>query len=135
MELLRWKARLSIIWVGMAVGTAAALLLSFMAPGMIENVMAGEWGGMPISGGTLAIFALFFIIPLVVAILCLTMDNSKWLNFILGIIWFIWFIYDMVNHATMEQAVPVGIWLMLIAGFVISAYIVYFAWKWPKEES
>ena len=135
MELLRWKARLSVIWVMMAVGTAAAMLLGLMAPGVIEDVMAGEWGGMEVSEGMLAIYAIFFIIPMVVAILCLTMKNSRWLNFVLGIIWFLWFIFEIVAHATGGEAAPVAVWLMIVAGFVISGYIVYFAWKLPKQEA
>ena len=135
MEILRCKARLSVIWVGMAVGTAVAILLTLVAPGAIEEVMAGEWGGMEVSEGMLAIWTIFFIIPLVMAILCLTMNNSRWLNFILGIIWFLYFIYDIVYNATLEEAAPVAVWLMIATGFVVSAFIVYFAWKWPKEEA
>ena len=135
MEILRWKARLAVIWVLMAVGTAASMFLALLSPGMIENVMAGDWGGMPVNEGMIITYALFFIIPMVVAILCLTMKNSRLLNFILGIIWFLYFIYDIVGHATLEEAAPIAVWLMIVAGLVISAYIVYFAWKLPKQEA
>ena len=89
MELLRCKARLAVLWVVMAVGTVSAMFLSLLTPGEIEDIMAGQWGSMDISQGIMAVYALFFVIPIVLAILCLTLNGSanKWLNFILGIIW------------------------------------------------
>jgi len=137
MELLRCKARLSVLWLTMAVGTVSAMFLSLLAPDRIENVMAGHWGGMEINEGTMVVYALFFIIPMVVAILCLTLSGSanRWMNFILGIIWVVWFIFEIVYHVTMIATVPIASWLMIIVGTVISVYIVYFAWKLPKQES
>jgi hypothetical protein len=137
MELLRCKARLAVLWVIIAVGTVSSMFLALLAPGRIENVMAGQWGGMQLNEGSMVVYALFFIIPMVVAILCLTLSGSanRWMNFILGIIWVLWFIFEIIYHATMIAAVPVAVWLMIIAGTVISVYIVYFAWKLPKQEA
>ena len=128
MELLRCKARLSVLWLGMAVGTVAAMFLDFVA---------GEMGGMQIDEVMMVGSALFVLIPMVVALLCLTLSSStnRWLSFILGIIWVLYFIFDTVSHATAGVVVPIAIWLMIAAGLVISAYIVYFAWKLPKQEA
>jgi hypothetical protein len=136
MELLKCRARLSVLWLGMAVGTVSAWFLYLLAPGVIEDVMAGEMWGMALSEGVVAVYALFLIIPMVLAILCLTINGSanRWLNFILGIIWVLWFIFEIVSDATVGEAVPIAMWLMLIAGLVISVYIVYFAWKLPAPE-
>ena len=137
MELLRCKARLSVLWVTMAVGTVSSMFLALLAPGTIEDVIAGQWGGMELNEGSMIVYSLFFIIPLVVAILCLTLSGSanRWMNFILGIIWVLWFIFEIVLHATTIEAVPIAIWLMIIVGTVISAYIVYLALKLPKQEA
>jgi hypothetical protein len=137
MELLRCKARLAVLWLTMAVGTAASMLLIVVKPGGIEDIMAGEMGGTQISEGTMVIYALFFIIPLVVAILSLTLNGSanRWLNFVLGIVWGLWFVFQMTGHATMEETVPIATWLLLGGGLVISAYIAYFAWKLPEMEA
>ncbi|MFC1992503.1 hypothetical protein ACFLV3_01665 [Chloroflexota bacterium] len=98
--------------------------------------MGGEFGGMLINEGFMVVYALFFIIPLVVAILCLTLNGSanRRLNVILGIIWIIWFIFELVSHALMIEGVPIAMWLMLITGLVFVVYIVYFAWKLPEQE-
>ena len=136
MELLRCRARLSVLWVFMAVGTAAAMLLSFLKPGVIENVMSGEWGGMPLGEGLMVAYALFFLIPLLVAVLCLTLSGSanRWLNFILGIIWVLWFIFEIVQSA-IGEAEPAALWLMLAAGILVSLFIAFFAWKLPEKEA
>ena len=99
--------------------------------------MAGEMEGMEIREWMMAVNALFFLIPIVLAILCLTLNRSanRRLNFIFGIIWVIWFIVEIFGHATGGEAASIGMWLMIIAGIVISAYIVYFAWKLPEEEA
>lgn len=137
MDLLRCKARLSVLWLTMAIGTAVGGLFSLLTPGGIEDVMAGEMGGMELSEGTMVVYLFFFIIPMVVAILCLTLNGSanRWLSFVLGILWVLWFIYDIVGSATGEGAVYIAMWLMMAAGLIISAYIIYFAWKLPKAEA
>jgi hypothetical protein len=136
MELLKCKARLSVLWLTMAIGTAAALLLVFMKPGGIEGIMGGEIGGMPLSEGILLLYAIFFLIPMVVAILCLTLNGAanRWLNFVLGIIWGLWMVFEIFMHITMVENVSIAAWPMIGAGLVISAYIAYFAWKLPIQE-
>jgi hypothetical protein len=137
MDLLRCKARLSVLWLTMAIGTVASMFLGLLTPGTIGDVMAGEWGGTELSEGMLVIYAIFFLIPMVVAILSLTLNGSanRWLNFVLGIIWFLWLIFEIIEHATGEETVYIASYLMLAAGIIIAAYIVYFAWKLPKAEA
>jgi hypothetical protein len=136
MELLRCQARLSVLWVVMAVGTVSAMFLSLLMPGVIEGIMAGEMEGMELTEGMMGIYALFFIIPIVLAIVSMTLKGSanRWLNFIFGIIWVIWFIVEIFGHATGGEAVPIAMWLMIIIGIAISACIVYFAWNMPKQQ-
>ena len=137
MDLLRCKARLSVLWLTMAIGTAASFLLGLLTPGTIEEIMTGEWGGMELSEGMLVFMVFFFIIPIVVAILSLTLNGSanRWMNFVLGIIWFLWLIVEIIEHATMEGTVYIATYLGLAAGIVIAVYIVYFAWRLPKAEA
>ena len=137
MELLRCKARLSVLWLTMAVGTAVGGLFSLLEPGGIEEIMAGEMEGMQISEGTMVIYAFFFIIPLVVAILCLTLNGSanRWLNFVLGIVWGLWFVFEMTGKITGGETVLIAMWLMMGAGLVISAFIAWFGWKLSEVEA
>ena len=99
--------------------------------------MAGKMGMMEISQGTMVMYLFFFLIPMAVAILCLTMNvsTSRWLSFVLGILWILWFVFELIGLATWEGPACIAMWLLIIAGLVISAYIVYFAWKLPKQEA
>jgi putative effector of murein hydrolase LrgA (UPF0299 family) len=137
MELLRCRARLSVLWLTMAIGTATAFLLSIMMPGTIEEMMGGEVGGMPLGEGMILLYAVFFLIPMVVAILCLTLNVSvnRWLSFVLGIIWGLWMVFEIVGHITMGETGFIGMWLMMVAGLVISFFIAWFGWKLPEAEA
>ena len=137
MELLRCKARLSALWIVMFVGTVASMFLDLLRPGTIQEVMAGKIEGMELSEGMLAFMSVFFIIPVILAILSLTLKGSanRWLNFIFGIIWFLWLIFEIVSQMAMGEGLGISGWLMMLTGIVIAAYIAYFAWKLPKEEA
>ena len=131
MELLRWKARLSVLWVFMAVGMSAAMVLGFMMPGEIEEMMAGESEAMMVG------YALFWLVPLVMAVLCLTLKDSpnRWLNFVLGILFVLFFIIcEILVPAIRGDAVSMALWLVTVAGLVVAFFIAWFAWKWPKQE-
>ncbi len=137
MELLRCKARLSVLWLTMAIGAAAAFLLSIMMPGTIGEMMGGEMGDMPLGEGMILLYAVFFLIPMVVAILCLTLNVSvnRWLSFVLGIIWGLWMVFEIVGQITMGETGFIGMWLMMAAGLVISFFIAWFGWKLPEAEA
>ena len=137
MELLRCKVRLSALWILMFVGTVASMFLNLLRPGTIQEVMAGKMEGMELSEGMLAFISVFFIIPVILAILSLTLKGlaNRWLNFIFGIIWFLWLIFEIVGNMTTGEGLGISGWLMMLTGIVIAAYIAYFAWKLPKEEA
>ena len=137
MELLRCKARLSVLWLTLAIGTAVSGLLHLLRPGGIEAIMGGKMGNMELSEGTMVMYLFFFIIAMVAAILCLTLNVSanRWLSFVLGILWILWFIFEIIGFATWGETVCIAMWLLTIAGLVFSAFIVYFAWKLPKQEA
>ena len=137
MELLRCKARLSALWILMFAGILASMFLSLLGPGTIQEIMGGEMEGWELSEGTLAFMSVFFIIPAILAILSLTLKGSanRWLNFIFGIIWFLWLIFGIVGHTAMGEGPGISGWLMTLTGIVFAAYIAYLGWKLPKEEA
>jgi hypothetical protein len=136
MELLRSRARLSVLWVFMAVSMSAYSILYTMMPGVIEEMMAGKMEGMEISEGMMVMYALYWLIPLIMAVLCLTLRGSanRWLNFVLGIIFALWFIAGIFEHSVVSEA-SVAILLMYIVAIVVGALIAWLGWKLPKEEA
>ena len=82
------KIKLAVLWLFLAVNFLVYMVLGFMMPGVIEEIMAGEMEGMPISEGLLLVFGLLGHIPLTMAFLSLTLKDSanRWANIIVGIV-------------------------------------------------
>jgi len=75
MENLVWKMRISVLWIFLAVSMSAAMILYIMGPGVINDIIAGEMEEMEISAGVLMLFALFWLIPLIMAFLTLVLKD------------------------------------------------------------
>jgi len=134
MESLIWRLRISVLWLFYAVAMSAGMMLYLMGPGAIEDIMAGETEGMKISTGLLMFMALFMLIPLIMAFLSLILKYSanRWANFILGIIFAVFDLVDVIGQLTKGETGPILIGLSMI---VVPALIAWHAWKLPKEEA
>ena len=132
MELLRWKTRIAVLWVFMAVGMSTHSIMGFLEPGMIEQAMSGELEGMALTPGMLVFMALFWLVPLWLAFVTMTVKGSsnRWVNFVLGIV----FTLSNIWHFTAHLASPVQI-LIIGSTIVATALIVWYALKWPKQEA
>ena len=123
-----WKIKIAVLWLFNAVGFTAVALLSLVTPGGIEQIIAGEIEGMAINDALLLSVAVFWLVPLTMAFLSLTLKDSanRWANIILGIVWVAFGILDLGD--TLSRG-----WLTiaLVAGSktVASALIVWYAWK------
>ena len=124
------KIKLSALWVAaMLYGLTGAILMLF-EPGIIEQVMAGEVAGMPITSELLLVEAILLVIPPVMVFLSVTLEDkaNRWLNIIFGIFFVGFGLFEMVG-ATSAHAIFVA-----LVGLVFSALIIWYAWKWPKEK-
>ena len=134
METLRWKARIAVLWLLMAVAMSAHSIMGFMEPGMIEELMSGEVEGVALTPGMLIFMALFWLVPVWLAFVSLTLKGlaNRWLNFVLGIVFTILNIWHLVKHL-----VSVSLVQILIIGSTVAAtaLIAWYAWKWPKQEA
>ena len=132
MESLVSKMRISVLWFFVVVSDLANVLMSLAYPGVMEELMtAGE------SMGPELMFAgaIVILIPLVMAVLTLTLKDSmnRWLNIILGLVFTVIYFGNFVELSTTMPAAY--ILLLSIAGFIAPALIVWYAWKWPKQEA
>ena len=131
METLRWKTRIAVLWVLMAVAMSAHSLFVFMEPGAAEKAMS-EIEAMGL--GMLVFMALFWLVPLWLAFLSMTLKDSanRWVNFILGVVFTllnIWHFAEHVVEPSVEQILIIG------STVVLTALIAWYAWKWPKQEA
>jgi len=129
MEILRWKTRIAVLWVFMAVAMSAHGIVSSMEPGGFEKI-AEEAAAM--GPGMLVFMALFWLVPLWLAFMSLTVKGSanRWVNFVLGII----FTILNIGHFTEHLASPAQI-LIIGSTVVATALIAWYAWNWPKQEA
>jgi hypothetical protein len=129
MENLLLKIRISILWIFIAV--AGYRCTSFFDPGILEQILAGEWIEQT-SEGMLLFMAFFWLIPFLMAFLTVTLKeerNNRWTNIILGIIFVGLNIFHFAEHAL----IPTAHQLIIVGATVIAALlIVWYAWKWPK---
>jgi len=126
MENLTLKIRIAVLWLFMAVAMSAHSVLSFIDRGVVEQM----WE-MEIGPEMLLLMALFWFVPLVMAFLSVTLKDSanRWANMILGVV------FTVLNIFHFTEASALGIHQILIIGstVVVTALIVWYAWKWPKQ--
>jgi len=127
------KLKLAVLWVFEAVGFSAIVLLSLMTEGAIEQVIAGEIEGMPITDGLLLFLSIFWLVPLTMAFLSLILKDStnRWANIIAGIAWAAFGILD-VGDTLMRGLLALSV--LSAVKMVVAVLIVWLAWKWPKQK-
>lgn len=126
------KIKLSALWVTLMFFYLYADVLAFYQPGNIEGIIAGEIGGMKFNQAFSLGSAIIMAIPSFMVFLSLTLKAkaNRWTNIILGI--FHWG----VLLAVMLFGPSAGIYYIfyIIVEAVLIALIVWYAWKWPKQE-
>ena len=106
-----------------------------MAPGVIDDIRSGILLDMEINQEMLLIMAItYYWIPLVMAVLSVTLKDSinRWVNIIAGAGFAIFVLIELILNIT-TVAYLFGM-LMDISAILVSALIVWYAWKWPKQE-
>ena len=120
------KVKISVLWLFYSVLFLAAwMTLAFMEPGAIEQIMAEEIY-------LLLTLTILLLVPLIMAFLSLTLKDSanRWTNIILGIVFTVFQL-----TALMTLAQPSAHMILLEGARVVApALIVWYAWKWPKQQ-
>jgi hypothetical protein len=129
MKILQWKIRISVLWIFMAVAMSAHGVLAFMEPGAMEQI-----GEMQMGAGMLLFMALFWWVPLVMAVLSVTLKDlaNRWTNMILGIVFTALNIFHLIEHLAQPSAHQI---LIIGSTVVVTALIFWHALKWPKQEA
>jgi hypothetical protein len=132
MKNMEWRIRILVLWLIIAVFMSAHGILLFSEPGIIEQTISEEiYQGMD-PAQMLFAMSLFWLIPLWMAFLSVTLRTTinRWTNIILGVVFTIFNIW----HITEPCCVMVHQKLIVISTIVASLLIVWYAWKWPKQE-
>ena len=136
MEALKYKIKISLLWILFAVSTSAAMIIWLIEPGIIEQIMTtGEMVTEKLTEENIVFFALWWLIPLSMAFLTQILKYSlnRWVNLIIGIVFALFTIYNFISHL-IKGWFTVANLLILIFLFVVTVLIAWYAWKLPKEE-
>lgn len=139
MEILIWKTRITVLWLCMAVAYSAHMALSIFEPGVIKLITDGE---MQISEVEFIFSALFaWLVPLTMAFLSMTLKDliNRRTNIVLGIVISIFNIFHLVFEQLSQPSIhmtqpSVHQFLLNLAIVAVTALIVWYAWRWPKQE-
>jgi len=133
LENLEVKLKISILWIVSSLIGLSSGILSFMEPGMIEDLMDGEVAGMTITPEFLLLFAILILIAVIMPFLTLTLkgQTNRWTNIILGIVFTAFSILDLKDYITKQSGYGI---LLTLAGMAVTGLIAWYAWKWPKQE-
>jgi len=134
MENLALKVKLSVLWLFWLVADLVTGMLMLMEPGVIDEIRTGVVLGMEMGPEVLLLGAVIYLLPLVMVVLSLTLKDSanRWTNLILGAVYTVLGLIEMIELLMAPSAYRI---LMTLVKVVGSALIVWYAWKWPKQEA
>ncbi|MHA1945659.1 MAG: DUF6326 family protein [Candidatus Hodarchaeales archaeon] len=120
--------KLSALWVAAMFCYLYADVLGFFVPGSLEELIAGNAGGIPIDDIFLFASALFMIPPIVMIVLPLILEVrvNRWVNIIVGSV------YTLVAIVMVITASSPGYLVYGSVEAVLTALVVWYAWKWPN---
>ncbi|HEX8967423.1 MAG TPA: hypothetical protein VF937_06060 [Chloroflexota bacterium] len=114
-----------------AVSMSAVMVLTIMEPGVISQAIAGKMpDGSDITTTTSIMFALFWLVPMTLAVLTLTLPAAinRPANIVLGLLASVLWATDFLEGHPFG-----GASLMIIAVVIAGLLISWFAWKWPTS--
>ena len=126
------KTKSAVLWILMAVFMSAHGVLALIEPGIINQVETGEWylGWDPAQ--LLFGMSLFWIIPLWMAFLSVTLKGTanRWLNIIVGVV------FTIINiwHITQPCCIMIHQQLVVLSTIIAAALVIYHAWMMPKKK-
>ncbi|MFL7891432.1 MAG: DUF6326 family protein [Anaerolineales bacterium] len=125
------KIILSALWVTLMLFYIYADILGFYTPGIIEGVVSGEVGSMPITQGFLFVMAIWMALPSLMVFLSLVLKASanRWVNIITAILSLaVLAATFLVGDISMRYAFQAIVEVLLIVA------IIWQAWKWPQQQ-
>ncbi len=125
------KIKLSVLWVAVLFLFIYVDYFGLFRPGLIEDIIAGEVAGIQIGQVFLLAAMILMTIPSLMIFLSLTLKAkaNRWTNIIVGIFQIVILLVFVIRES----------WAFYIFGTIVEvvllSLIVWYAWKWPKQEA
>lgn len=125
---------LSALWAARMLSGLQGDVVRFMAPGMLEEFIAGT-SDVTVTNELLLVMSIIFTVPIFMSFLTLTMNYPavRWANLTIGI-FFVAFDLIFLILALFVWQDPAYEILWGFVYLVFTALVVWYAWTWPKQE-
>ena len=124
------KIKLSALWITVMILYIYNDIFALFDPGALEEMIAGKIGPFPVTQMSLFSATVLMIIPAVMIFLSLILKSkvSRWANIIVGILYTVVGVGNLIGE-TWAYYISSGILTTLL-----TMLVVFYAWKWPKQE-
>jgi hypothetical protein len=124
------KLKISALWASVMFCYIYADYFGLYVPGMLKRMLEGKMGPLgPTTQGVLLGTSFMMAIPSVMIFLSVALKPklNRWMNIILGMV------YTMIILITMWDWAFYIFWGIIEV--VLTSMIVWYAWKWPRQEA
>jgi|SRR5665647_369671 len=124
------KIKLAILWLFVVVTNLAIVTLTFVAPGVIDDIRGGHVLGAQIGPDLLLVIAVtYFWVPAVLAVLSILLKDSinRWVNLAGGILYTVFVLNELVSNI-IKMSYIFGMFLQVSIIFVL-VLIIWHSWK------
>ena len=125
------RIRLSALWVALMICYIYADFFSLYRPGQIDKIISGLMGPFPVTQAGLLIASLMMAVPAVMVFLSLILKPkvSRWANIILGVLYTVIGVANLIGEAWAYYI------FFGIIEIVLTLLVVFYGWKWPKQKA
>ncbi len=126
---------LSALWAARMLSGLQGDVVRFMAPGMLEEMITGVTD-VPVTNELLVVMSIIFVVPIFMSFLSLTLKDkaNRWANRSIGIFFVAFDLIFLSLSLFVFQIVAYEI-IWGIVYLVFTALVVWYAWKWPTQDS
>ncbi|MDO9256243.1 MAG: DUF6326 family protein [Bacteroidales bacterium] len=125
------KLKISALWIAVLFLYVYVDIFSLFKPGIIEGIMVGKIFIFQVSQTFLFFTTLYILIPSIMVFLSLVLKPkvNRWTNIIISIFYIVSILGSCIGET----------WAFYIFGSIVESLllllIIWYAWKWPKQES
>ena len=123
---------LSALWVARMLSSLQGDSTRFHDPVALKELVAGTTE-ITVTNEMLLVMSIILAVPIFMSFLSLTLKDkaNRWANLIIGVFFVVWELVFLIFVYLQDPAYEI---FWGIAYLVFAALVVWYAWKWPKQE-
>jgi hypothetical protein len=124
---------LSALWAARMLSGLQGDVVRFMGLGVLEEMIARTGSWEPVTNELLLVMSIIFVVPIFMSFMSLTLKDkaNRWANRSIGIFFVA---FDLIFLILFWEPPAYEIFWSIVY-LVFTALIVWYAWKWPKQEA